>query len=732
MMKNKMLLLGLAGAVGCLAGWMAGELLLLLGLPESSKSSAPSLVAKPELVDEPTLGQSTAPEVPKAPQLPGQESAKTAEPPAEIKRLLEKYKGQKYGDVRITLHWKNYNDLDLHCIDPSGEEICYRHKTSASGGKLDVDKNVSPETNNAIENIYWPIGGAPKGTYRILVNHYNHHANRSPSRTPFDINVAVEGKLLNVDGVITHGQPKREIHRFTLRSGIYLAAPEKMEIFQGGTNRLKVKVARARFTGPVQIESEGASLFTVKPVLIPAGQDEAEVEVKASSRIAPGEHLLGLRASGGGAEASASVKVDVKSRPPVIVLAAPPRIEVGQGGENRMLVRVARSQLDQEVTIRATDVPEGVVVEKVSLRPGQTETEIRVKVSEEAKDGTGSFRLEASVGNVWADSSLQLQVHPAAGRDSWSWWIILLIALWTALLAIGLSCALVAIQNRYLHRPWMDREQFVFLLKSAALVGMVSGGLGQIILMALTLANLLPQIGFVLGWVLLGSLLGYGLAYFIPNLDGKKAALAGGAGGLAGSLTFVLVTLVAGDVIGRFLGALLLGLSIGLMVAFVELTFRKAWLEVRYGASEIVTVNLGPEPVKVGSDGSACAVYAKGAAPVAFRFWIHQGKVLREDYQAKDVQEVQPDESQEIGAITVTVRGETDSGESKSKEAVSTAPTPPIEPQAEFPPPQEQKEKPEQRPSSEQASPPPACPGCKRRWPGTPGDRHCQFCDIRY
>ena len=66
----------------------------------------------------------------------------------------------------------------------------------------------------------------------------------------------------------------------------------------------------------------------------------------------------------------------------------------------------------------------------------------------------------------------------------------------------------------------------------------------------------------------------------------------------------------------------ILGFCIGAMVALVEAAFRRAWLEVRFGARETITVTLGAEPVKIGNDAKACTVWARGAAPVALRFFV--------------------------------------------------------------------------------------------------------------
>lgn len=73
-----------------------------------------------------------------------------------------------YGDVQITLIWSNIADLDLHVIDPNGEEIYFAHEYSASNGTLDVDDidGYGPE------NIFWPENEAPDGTYEVLVHHY--------------------------------------------------------------------------------------------------------------------------------------------------------------------------------------------------------------------------------------------------------------------------------------------------------------------------------------------------------------------------------------------------------------------------------------------------------------------------------------------------------------------------------------------------------------------------------
>jgi hypothetical protein len=118
----------------------------------------------------------------------------------------------KTGDIQFSLFWGNRNDLDLHCIDPAGEEIFYSHKKSqATVGELDVDRNASaPFTDRPVENIYWPAGGAPPGVYQVFVVHYNRHGGRDP--TPFTVRTVVAGKTNFFHQAVSY-TGRRELHR---------------------------------------------------------------------------------------------------------------------------------------------------------------------------------------------------------------------------------------------------------------------------------------------------------------------------------------------------------------------------------------------------------------------------------------------------------------------------------------------------------------------------------------
>jgi len=82
-------------------------------------------------------------------------------------------------------------------------EISYRQRR-ACGGELDVDRNATdPFTAAAVENVYWPAGASPKGTYRIYVNHF-----RGEATTHYLVRVQSGGQVTWHEGSLAPTQRK--------------------------------------------------------------------------------------------------------------------------------------------------------------------------------------------------------------------------------------------------------------------------------------------------------------------------------------------------------------------------------------------------------------------------------------------------------------------------------------------------------------------------------------------
>lgn len=78
------------------------------------------------------------------------------------------------GDLKITLLWDYYADMDLHVKQPNNQTIYYSSpRDNATGGFLDVDNRTGG--NNAAENIYW--NNPPSGDYSVSLHYYGRGTN---------------------------------------------------------------------------------------------------------------------------------------------------------------------------------------------------------------------------------------------------------------------------------------------------------------------------------------------------------------------------------------------------------------------------------------------------------------------------------------------------------------------------------------------------------------------------
>lgn len=126
----------------------------------------------------------------------------TGEMADSIKERVKNSGGKVDGDFRASLSWFNFDDLDLHLIEPrgsyktvEGQEIYFGNKCNHSTlGQLDVDMNAGGgNTRTPVENITYPTRSKMlEGTYKLFVKNYNHRE---------FINIGFEVEL-EFDGVI--------------------------------------------------------------------------------------------------------------------------------------------------------------------------------------------------------------------------------------------------------------------------------------------------------------------------------------------------------------------------------------------------------------------------------------------------------------------------------------------------------------------------------------------------
>lgn len=135
------------------------------------------------------------------------------QPPVEAPPAVELPEGLGTGDVQITLLWQGDADLDLHVIDPAGEEIYYMSPTSSSGGQLDRDTiPCNEDVPQPVENIFWPSGGAPHGAYAVSVHYYAPCTIAEPMS--YEVIIRLGGAVYqDITGTLANGE-RVEIMRF--------------------------------------------------------------------------------------------------------------------------------------------------------------------------------------------------------------------------------------------------------------------------------------------------------------------------------------------------------------------------------------------------------------------------------------------------------------------------------------------------------------------------------------
>lgn len=111
-----------------------------------------------------------------------------------IKQRVKSAGGRVDGYLRISLGWKNTDDLDLHVMEPNGNHICFSAKRSnVTHGELDIDMNVNNPVRDAVENVIYPEQRFMlDGEYTVKVHNFTR---RESADVGFTVELEVDGNL---------------------------------------------------------------------------------------------------------------------------------------------------------------------------------------------------------------------------------------------------------------------------------------------------------------------------------------------------------------------------------------------------------------------------------------------------------------------------------------------------------------------------------------------------------
>lgn len=135
---------------------------------------------------------------------------------SEIKEAVKSKGGNVEGVLRASISWSELgngddSDLDIHCIEPNGNQIYFGEMRSRiTGGHLDIDirqpsRQRSPEDKVVVENIYYPnLSKMIPGVYKFYCDQFaNRRSKGFVGEVEFNGNIynyvydrAVNGKIL--------------------------------------------------------------------------------------------------------------------------------------------------------------------------------------------------------------------------------------------------------------------------------------------------------------------------------------------------------------------------------------------------------------------------------------------------------------------------------------------------------------------------------------------------------
>ncbi len=144
------------------------------------------------------------------------------------------------GKLQISCSWDRPNDIDLHLVEPNGEEIYYGNEISDNGGSLDVDSNAGCSIDNInSENItYGDTAIVENGNYIVRVDLWS--------------NCSVESNTNVVVTALYNGQKINPTSGTNPYSGIFTQADEDYGVEGDGREIMKFAIGNNKDGGATE------------------------------------------------------------------------------------------------------------------------------------------------------------------------------------------------------------------------------------------------------------------------------------------------------------------------------------------------------------------------------------------------------------------------------------------------------------------------------------------------
>lgn len=212
-----------------LKGILAGAFALIIALLLLSKCTScrqqpevaqavpeqPAPQTPPQIIDEEPLPEDTV-ETPVDTVVPEPEPEPQPAPEPEPEPVEVRTDEGQDGEIRVTIEWAWPGDVDLHVIEPSGNEISYRNMSNGrTGAQLDVDnRQGGTRANTAVENVFW--SNPDQGRYQVFIVMYTMSSNW-PQGGPVNVRIKNGSDVRTYTAYLTTDGQRANIDTFNYR-----------------------------------------------------------------------------------------------------------------------------------------------------------------------------------------------------------------------------------------------------------------------------------------------------------------------------------------------------------------------------------------------------------------------------------------------------------------------------------------------------------------------------------
>ncbi len=203
-------------------------------------------------------------------------------------------------------------------------------------------------------------------------------------------------------------------------ASLKLEVPGTFAVDAGAKKTLTVKVKRENVKGPVKVTFAGLPAGIKTPELtIAADKSEGSVEIAPAMDAKGGTSTVKVAAAAAGTRAApAEIKLTVKAAPPpkeslTIEKLAP--LDVTAGDKKPLTIKIKRDNVTGPVQVTFAKLPaKEVKIPALTIPADKSEGQAEVSVEKGAKEGTIDVTIQASSGDVKAQTDLKLNVKAAA------------------------------------------------------------------------------------------------------------------------------------------------------------------------------------------------------------------------------------------------------------------------------------------------------------------------------